>query len=72
MALRIESLRPEGERTRLPACRDADDRKFLEAALAAGADFLVTRDRAPLELAPRAGRGALPFRIVTPDEFSAG
>ena len=80
VVLRIESLLSEGEsaqllengRAQLPVCRDADDQKFLEAALAAGADFLITRDRALLELAPRAGGQALPFRIVTPEEFSAG
>ena len=29
----------------VPECRDADDRKFLELALFAGADALVTGDR---------------------------
>jgi len=38
---------------------------FLEAALAARADCLVTKDRALLELGRR-GR-SIPFRIVTPD-----
>ena len=49
----------------LPRCADPGDQIFLEAALAAGADLLVTRDRALLDLARR-GR-AVPFRIVTPD-----
>ena len=52
---------------RLPACSDPDDQKFLELALAAEADLLLTKDRALLELARR----ALPFRIVTPKRFSA-
>ena len=47
----------------LPRCTDPGDQIFLEAALAARADFLVTRDRALLDL----GRRGLPFRIVTPD-----
>ncbi len=47
----------------LPRCADPGDQIFLEAALAARADFLVTRDRALLDL----GRRGLPFRIVTPD-----
>ena len=47
----------------LPRCEDRADQIFLEAALAARADFLVTKDRALLDL----GRRALPFRIVTPD-----
>jgi uncharacterized protein len=44
----------------LPRCADPADQVFLAAALAARADFLVTRDAALLELAPR----SLPFRIV--------
>jgi putative PIN family toxin of toxin-antitoxin system len=44
----------------LPRCEDPADQPFLEAALAARADFLVTKDRALLELARR----PLPFRIV--------
>jgi putative PIN family toxin of toxin-antitoxin system len=40
----------------VPVCRDPDDRKFVELALAAGADFLVTRDKALLKLARRARR----------------
>jgi len=65
VARRIESPMPEAERARLPACRDPDDQKLLEAALAARAGFLVTRDRALLELARR----PLPFRILAPEEF---
>ena len=57
-------------RSALPACRDPDDQKFLEAALAAGAHFLVTKDHALLELAHRK-RKPLPFRIVTPADFPA-
>jgi putative PIN family toxin of toxin-antitoxin system len=49
----------------LPACRDPDDQKFLELARACAADFLVTKDRALLELA-RGRRRTLAFRIVTP------
>ncbi|MDA8107237.1 MAG: putative toxin-antitoxin system toxin component, PIN family [Betaproteobacteria bacterium] len=49
----------------LPACRDPHDQKFLQLALAARADALVTKDRALLELARRRTR-PLPFRIVTP------
>ena len=72
VARRIESPVPEAERAKLPACRDRDDQKFLEAALAARAGFLVTKDRALLELAPRAGRErrAVPFRILTPEGFA--
>lgn len=65
VARRIESVAKEPRSARLPACRDPDDQKFLEVALAAGAGFLVTKDRALLDLARR----ALPFRIVTPEGF---
>jgi putative PIN family toxin of toxin-antitoxin system len=50
----------------LPKCRDAADQKFLEAAAAAGADLLVTKDTALLELARR----DLKFRIMKPDSLS--
>ena len=66
LARRIDAPMPEAERAQLPAGRDVDDQKFLEAALAAGAAFLITQDRALLDLA----RGALPFRIVTPEGFA--
>ena len=51
----------------LPRCTDPADQVFLEAALAARADFLVTKDRALLELGR--GKRAIPFRIVTPDAW---
>jgi putative PIN family toxin of toxin-antitoxin system len=66
VARRIDSHLLEAERAQLPACRDPDDQKFLEAALAARAEFLLTKDRALLELAPR----ALPFHILTPGGFA--
>jgi putative PIN family toxin of toxin-antitoxin system len=56
-----------GQGTALPACQDPDDQKFLELARDCGAHFLVTRDRALLDLA-RPKQTALPFRIVTPAE----
>lgn len=46
----------------LPRCADPKDQIFLEAALAARADFLVTKDRELLSM-----DGRLPFRVVTPD-----
>ena len=53
----------------LPICRDPDDQKFLELARACRADFLITKDRALLELARHKLRST-PFRIVTPREFA--
>ena len=53
----------------LPKCRDADDQKLLEAAAAAGAEVLVTKDLALLELAGAVEKRALSFRIVKPDSL---
>jgi len=53
----------------LPVCRDPNDQKFLELARDCGADYLVTRDRALLDLARRKVHPA-PFRIVTPQQFT--
>ena len=66
VSMRIETPAPEAARAALPRCGDPDDQKFLEAALAAGADYLVTKDRKLLELARKPG---LQFRIVTPGEL---
>ena len=52
----------------LPTCRDPDDQKFLELAQSAGADVLVTKDKALLALARKSAR--LGFRIVTPASSS--
>src|SRR6266704_3057802 len=66
VAHRIESPVPGAGRAKLPACCDPDDQKFLEAALAARAGFLITKDRALLELAARVAA----FRILTPEGFA--
>ena len=50
----------------LPRCKDRDDQKFLELARDAGADWLVTADKALLRLA-RGGRLRGLFRILTPE-----
>jgi putative PIN family toxin of toxin-antitoxin system len=65
VARRIDSAVTEAERAQLPACRDPDDQKFLEAALASRAEFLLTKDRALLDLARRVTH----FRIVAPEAF---
>jgi putative PIN family toxin of toxin-antitoxin system len=65
IALRIETAAPEAGRAQLPRCRDPDDQKFLDLALAARADCLVTKDHALLELARR----TKPFRILNPRAF---
>jgi len=67
---RIDTTVTPAERAGLPRCRDPDDQKFLEAALVARADMLVTKDRALLELVRRKTR-SVPFRIVTPEAFGS-
>ena len=48
----------------VPECRDPFDRPFLELALAAGADALLTGDKDLLELA-----GSFPIPILAPAAF---
>lgn len=69
LARRIDSAASDAAKAGLPRCGDPDDQKFLEAALAANAQFLLTKDRKLLQLARKPG---LPFRILTPSEFSVG
>lgn len=54
----------------LPQCKDRDDQKFLELAHAAGADWLVSKDRALLKLDRRTARD-FGFRIAKPAPFVA-
>ncbi|HEX7053206.1 MAG TPA: DUF3293 domain-containing protein [Burkholderiales bacterium] len=61
LARRPQRRLADAERAALPRCSDPDDQKFLELALAADADALLTRDRALLELGRRT-----PFRILPP------
>ncbi len=51
------------------ACRDPSDQKFLDLALASRAGYLVTKDRALLDLARKAG--ARDLRIVPPAAFDS-
>ena len=62
IARRIDAAAPEAARGNLPRCVDPDDQKFLELALAARADCLVTKDHKLLELARRRP----PFAILKP------
>ena len=51
-------------------CRDSDDQKFIDLALASGARWLVSRDKAVLALAKRAR--ARDLLIVTPERWALG
>jgi len=68
-AMLIDPDRASPLPARVPECRDPDDRKFVELALAAGADFLITRDKALLKLARRARRWH-GLAIVRPEDAS--
>ena len=50
----------------LPVCRDPDDQKFLILAATCGADHLVTRDQALLELADLTKK--LPHKFINDQE----
>ena len=64
----IRVVAPDAKAVRLPVCTDRDDQKFLEVARDAGADVLVTKDKALLKLARRAARDGL-FRIMLPEAW---
>ena len=66
LAVRVPDDAPREAAAGLPRCSDPDDQKFLELAAAAGADVLVTRDKALLVLARR----VTGFRIATPKELN--
>ena len=65
IAKHVDTSAPPDECKLLPRCADPDDQKFLELALAARADALITKDHKLLELARR----TKPFRIVNPRKF---
>lgn len=48
-------------------CRDKDDQMFIDLALASGARWLISRDRAVLALAKRAAKVGL--EILTPEKW---
>lgn len=56
---------PQGDASRL-RCTDADDQKFIDLALAE-ARWLISRDRAVLKLARRAGR--LGLQVIPPGRW---
>ncbi len=52
----------------LPQCRDPDDQKFMELAMEAGADALLSKDKDLLKLARRNRRAGL-FEILSPQAW---
>jgi len=67
LSQRVEPA-PRDDARPLPKCKDRDDQKFLELAHAAGADWLVSKDRAVLKLARRIARD-FTFQIAQPAPF---
>jgi len=64
----LEVVAPDARHVRLPVCTDRDDQKFLEIARDAGADTLVTKDKALLKLGRRTAREGL-FKIMLPEAW---
>lgn len=60
----VETIAVEGDLEALPRCSDRHDQKFLELAQVAGADAVVTGDRALLALDEEVA-----FDIVRPSEL---
>lgn len=53
----------------LPRCADPDDQKFLQLALAAGASWLLSKDKELLKLDRRTRNAGL-FSILLPQDWS--
>lgn len=66
-ALAVAAAEPQPLAGRL-VCRDPDDQKFIDLALASRARWLISRDKAVLALAKRARLRGL--AIVTPERWS--
>jgi putative PIN family toxin of toxin-antitoxin system len=65
--LPVPLLAPRTDVT-LPRCADPDDQKFLELALATQAQWLLSKDKAVLQLARRTAREGW-FQILTPSAW---
>lgn len=59
---------PSDDALRLPICSDPDDQKFLELARDAGAQVLITKDKALLKLARKTARAGM-FAIMPPESW---
>ncbi len=64
----ITVVAPDARPVRLPVCTDRDDQKFLELARDAGADILITKDKALLKLARKTAQAGM-FRIMLPEAW---
>ena len=64
----ISVVAPAPKLVRLPVCSDKDDQKFLEVARDAGAEILITKDKALLKLARKTAQAGM-FRIMVPEAW---
>jgi putative PIN family toxin of toxin-antitoxin system len=64
----IQVVAPELKSIKLPVCSDKDDQKFLEIARDAGADVLLSKDKALLKLARKTAQAGM-FRILSPEAW---
>jgi putative PIN family toxin of toxin-antitoxin system len=64
----VKVVAPNSRAVRLPVCTDRDDQKFLELARDAGAEILITKDKALLKLARKTAKEGL-FRIMLPEAW---
>ena len=64
----IKVVEPGAQPVRLPVCTDKDDQKFLEIARDAGAEILITKDKALLKLARKTAQAGI-FRIMVPEAW---
>lgn len=64
----VKVVEPPAKPVRLPVCSDKDDQKFLELARDAGADVLITKDKALLKLARKTAQAGM-FRIMLPEAW---
>ncbi|WP_343729501.1 putative toxin-antitoxin system toxin component, PIN family [Duganella sp.] len=66
----IKVVAPPASAIKLPVCSDKADQKFLEIARDAGAEVLITKDKALLKLARRLAREGM-FKVMLPEKWIA-
>jgi len=64
----LRVVAPDTVHIRLPVCTDRDDQKFMELARDAGAEVLITKDKALLKLGRKTAREGL-FKIMPPEAW---
>jgi len=64
----LRLVAPDSKAIRLPVCTDRDDQKFMELARDAGANILISKDKALLKLNRKTAQAGL-FRIMLPESW---